>query len=368
MTERRLRVAVLGVGHLGQHHARVYAELPQAELVAVVDNDAERGQMIARRHKTRWVGDYKSLMTGDVGGVDAVSVVVPTIAHYDIGKFFLERGVHCMVEKPITSTVEQATELVELARQRERILQVGHIERFNAAVVRLRQLVNRPAFIEVHRLGPYDPRVKDVGVVLDLMIHDIDIVLQLVDSPIARLESIGVALFTDKEDIANARLTFENGCIANLTVSRVTPVKKRKLRIFQPDTYLSINYAKQSMEVYRRVVVPNPEPSEASARIVRKTERLPREEPLKKELEHFLDCVSRGVQPHVTGEEAKSALEIAIQVTEQIREASQTKEVFRPMLAPSGNLSGEFVGYAPLASVPEPSVFRDVDLDDEEED
>jgi predicted dehydrogenase len=364
MKGNRLQVAVAGVGHLGQHHARIYADNPNVDLVAVVDSDPKRGGAIAAKNNTRLVSDYRHL--AEIEGLDAVSIAVPTIAHHEIARFLLERGVHCLVEKPITRTVEEAHDLVDIARKRNLVLQVGHIERFNAAIMRLRELVESPGFIEVHRLGPYDPRVKDVGVVLDLMIHDIDIILQIVNSPIAKVEALGIAIFTEKEDIANARITFQSGCVANLTVSRVTPVKKRKLRVFQRDCYISINYAKQSMEVYRRVVIPHAKEGEPPAKIVRKSERLKRDEPLKRELDHFLQCVREGAQPNVTGEHARSALEVAIQVTELIRAAAATN----PVVAESfRDVSGEFVGYAPSGSaVPSPDLFADADIDDEDED
>jgi predicted dehydrogenase len=361
-----LKVAVIGVGHLGQHHARIYAEHPDVELVAVVDRDLDRAREIATRHKARAIADYKELEA--VPDLAAVSIAVPTVAHYELADYFLNRGVHCLVEKPITNTVVHAAALVSLAKQKKLILQVGHIERFNAAVQRLRELVTRPGFIEAHRLGPFNPRVKDVGVVLDLMIHDIDIVLQIVNSPVLSVEAIGVPIFTEKEDIGNARIRFENGCIANLTVSRVTPKQTRKLRIFQRDTYISINYAEQSMEVYRRTPVKNPAPGEPNWKIVHKMEKLVREEPLKKELDHFLDCVRHGEQPQVTGEHGMSALEIAIEVTRQIREAQEKNPVMRESLAEdSSTFSGEFVGYAPDQSVPSPEAFAAADIDDEEE-
>jgi predicted dehydrogenase len=365
MKDGRLQVAVVGVGHLGQHHARIYADDPNADLVAVVDTDPRRGDMIARKHRTTLIADYREL--AQFPDLDAVSVAVPTVAHHEVASFLLQRGVHCLVEKPIATTVDQARDLVSLAEAKGLILQVGHIEHFNAAVMRLREMGGQPGFLEIHRLGPYDPRVKDVGVVLDLMIHDIDIALQIVNSPIQRVEALGIAIFTDKEDIANARITFENGCVANLTVSRVTPVKKRKLRIFQRDCYISINYAKQSMEIYRRVNIPSPRPGEPAAKIVRKTERLRRDEPLKLELRHFLDCVQSGAIPRVTGEHGRGALEVAIQITDLIRQAAKTNPVARESFLES-SMSGEFVGYAPESSVPLPEVFAAADLDDEDED
>jgi predicted dehydrogenase len=312
----KIRVGVVGVGHLGQHHARVYAELKNCELVGVADIDPRAAQKIAKQYKTQGVTDYRELL----GRVDACSIVVPTIYHYEIAREFLEHGVHVLVEKPITSTVDQAQELIDLAREKKLILQVGHIERFNTAIMRLKQIVRNPAFIEAHRLGPYDPRVKDVGVVLDLMIHDLDIILQLVQSPVTHVEAAGAGIYGDKEDIANARIHFANGCIANLTASRVTPVRKRKIRVFQPDAYISIDYIEQEVEIYKRQIIPNAPPGTPNVSIVRTKETLKRQEPLKLELQHFLECVERGTEPMVKGEHGRDALVLAVEITKLVSE------------------------------------------------
>jgi predicted dehydrogenase len=313
---QKIRVGVVGVGHLGQHHARVYAELPDCELVGVADVDARAAQRIARLYKTKAYTDYRDLL----GQVDAASIVVPTVHHYAIARDFLEHDVHVLVEKPITTTVEEAQGLIDLARSRSRILQVGHIERFNAAIMRLKQIVREPAFIEAHRLGPYDPRVKDVGVVLDLMIHDLDIILQLVNAPVTHVEAAGVGIYGTKEDIANARIHFATGCIANVTASRVTPVRKRKIRVFQRNAYISIDYIEQEVEIYRRIKNPNPEPGTPDVTIVRTKETLKRQEPLKLELQHFIECVERGLTPIVKGEHARDALELAVEITSLVAE------------------------------------------------
>lgn len=310
----KIRVGVVGVGHLGQHHARVYAELPNCELVGVADIDARAAQKIAKQFKTKAWTDYRELL----GRVDACSIVVPTIYHYPIARHFLEHGVHVLVEKPITTTVDEAQQLIDLAREKQLILQVGHIERFNTAIMRLKQIVRDPAFIEAHRLGPYDPRVKDVGVVLDLMIHDLDIILQLVNAPIEHVEAAGVGVYGDKEDIANARIHFANGCIANLTASRVTPVRKRKIRVFQPNAYISIDYIEQEVEIYRRIKNPNAPAGTPNVTIVRTKETLKKQEPLKLELQHFLECVERGVEPMVKGEHGRDALVLAVEITKLI--------------------------------------------------
>lgn len=310
-----VRVGVVGVGHLGQHHARNYSELEGCQLVGLADIDRKAATIVARKVSTQAFFDYRNL----IDQVDAVSIVVPTSEHYRVARDFLEAGVHVLVEKPITSTVEEARELIRLARNKKRILQVGHIERFNTAVIKLREILTKPGFIECHRLGPYDPRVRDVGVVLDLMIHDIDIILQIVRSPIVSIDAVGVPILSEREDIANARIKFKDGCTANLTVSRVTPTRMRKIRIFQPNTYVSINYQKQSMEVYSREDIKGAREGEPRAQIVRRRLRLKKEEPLKRELQHFVQCVRDGHEPEVTGEHGHNALGVAIQIVEQLQ-------------------------------------------------
>jgi predicted dehydrogenase len=312
---KKVKVGVVGVGRLGQHHARMYADNPKCELIGVVDIDKKAATRIATTYHTQSFFDHRYLLDK----VEAVSIAVPTVLHYEIGKAFLEHGIHALIEKPITQTVEEAHELIRIAKEKNLILQVGHIERFNPAIRKLRRIVKTPWFIESSRLGPFEPRVKDIGVVLDLMIHDIDIILYLVKSPIKSIEALGVPILTDKEDIANARIKFQNGCIANIVVSRVTPKEMRKIRIFQQDAYISIDYQKQSMEVYEKVPIPNPRKGEPLAKIVRKKARVKGHEPLKAELEHFIDCVNKGMQPDVSGEEARNALQIAVKISEEIR-------------------------------------------------
>lgn len=313
--DSRIRVAVVGVGSLGQHHARNYASNPLCQLVGVVDTDLKAADRVAKLYGTEAFSDFRELF----GRVDAASIVVPTVYHHRIARECLLNDMHLLVEKPITSTVAEAHDLIDLARERQRILQVGHIERFNGAIVRLRQIVSNPAFIEAHRLGPYDPRVKDVGVVLDLMIHDLDIILNIVNSPVKSVEAAGVGVYGDREDIANARINFQNGCIANLTASRVTPMRKRKIRVFQKNAYISIDYIEQEVELFRRVRVPNPEPGSPNISVVRTKEKIPKEEPLKLELSHFLECVAQGREPLVRGEHGRDALELAVEISEQVK-------------------------------------------------
>lgn len=311
----KTRVGVVGVGQLGQHHARIYAEQSDTELIGVVDTDPQRAAKIAKSCATQALSDHHMLL----GKVDAVSIVVPTTLHHPIARDFLMNGVHALVEKPITATVPEARDLVDLAREKNLVLQVGHVERFNAAIIRLQEIVKNPAFIEVHRLGPYDPRVQDVGVVLDLMIHDLDIILEVVKSPPRSIDAVGVAIFSDKEDIANARIHFANGCIANLTASRITPKKTRKIRFFQEDTYISVDYVKPSMEIYRKQTVPDPRPGSPPVEIVRERVRLKAQDPLTAELEHFLECVASGMPPQITGEKARDALALAVEISEMIK-------------------------------------------------
>lgn len=323
----KIRVGVIGVGHLGQHHARNYYDNPRCELTYICDSDGHQGRKIARYYGAKATKNYKDL----VDKVDAVSIATPTSTHYDIASFMLAHGVHCLVEKPICNTVVEAANLTSLARGNNLVLQVGHIEHFNLAVQKFKEILTTPRFIECHRQGPFDPRVKDVGVVMDLMIHDVDIILRIVRSPIKAMEAVGVAILTDKEDIANVRIHFENGCIANLTVSRVTPKPLRKLRVFQDDAYISLDYQKQTMEVFRRRSRDGAQEGLPKYFIESKKIRVKRQEPLKLELDHFLTCVEDQVMnPETTGEQAMEALDVVIRITEQIRATTVPFPVMNP--------------------------------------
>jgi predicted dehydrogenase len=316
----KLRVGVIGVGHLGQHHARILAGSPLCKLVAVADTDRERLEKHSKQWGCEGFARFEEILERKM--VDAVSIAVPTTLHHKVAVEFLRSGVHCMVEKPITTTVEQAEELIRLADANKCVLQVGHIERYNASIRKLREILDRPAFIECGRLGPFSARVSDVGVVLDLMIHDIDIILQIVNSPIVSMDAVGVNVLTDKEDIANVRIKFANGCTANLTASRVSPKPLRKIRVFQKDMYVSISTlpTKPSMELHQRVPRPNPKPGEANADIVIKRLRVKKEpkDMLTLELEDFLETVQRGGSPTVTGQHARDALQTAVLAARQI--------------------------------------------------
>ena len=302
-----IKVAVIGVGHLGSIHARIYSQLELAQLVAVCDTEPARARALAHQYRCQAVTDFQDLL----GKVEAASICVPTQEHFPIAKAFLAEGTHLLVEKPITRTVAEADELLELAQKHQATLQVGHVERFNSALRRVADSLKDPRFIEVHRLAPFQPRGTEVGVVLDLMIHDIDILLGLVKSPIRRIDAVGVKVLTPFEDIANARVTFTNGAVANLTASRISKEAMRKFRIFQTDTYVSMDFLSQAVDIYRH----------ASGRITHEAVPIPKEEPLKAELTAFLEAILHRRTPLVTAQEAREALAVALEITSQIQGA-----------------------------------------------
>lgn len=309
-----IRVGVVGVGYVGQHHARIYSELPGVELVGVVDINETRLQELGARHRVQLCRDYHELLES----VDAVSVAVPTLLHYSIAKEFLEHGVDVLVEKPIAQSLAQADKLVEIAGVDDRIFQVGHIERFNGAVKALEAIVKNPGFIECHRLGPFAHRNTDVDVVLDLMIHDIDIVLNLIKSPITAVTAVGVPVISDQVDIANARLQFESGCVANLTASRVSIERVRRIRIFQRDTFISLDYTQQEIAVHHRIPGVAGTAAEATPAIVKEDIPIDKAEPLRVELESFIECVRARKRPLVSGEDGRDALKVAAQIVERL--------------------------------------------------
>ena len=300
-----IRVAVVGAGHLGSIHARIYSQLQEAQLVAVCDRLPERAQAVAGPLHCRPISDFRDLL----GQVDAVSVAVPTQAHFEVAKEFLAHGVHALVEKPLTSTLPEADRLLVLARKTKTVLQVGHVERFNAALRRVQDTLKNPRFIEVHRLAPFQPRGTEVGVVLDLMIHDIDLLLWLVRSPVRRVEAVGVRVLTPFEDIANARVTFRNGAVANLTASRISKEAMRKFRIFQPDGYVSMDFLGLGVDLFRH----------HAGQIQHEHLTLTGEEPLKAELSGFLDAIRHRTPPPVSGREARDALAMALKITALIQ-------------------------------------------------
>ncbi|HEY3346842.1 MAG TPA: Gfo/Idh/MocA family oxidoreductase [Nitrospirota bacterium] len=309
----KIRVGVVGVGHLGQHHARVYTELKAVELVGVADVDFERAQEIAKKCKTTPFRSFEEL----ADKVQAVSIVAPTTEHHRLAKFFLERGVDVMLEKPVTVTVEEADELIAIADAKKCVLQVGHIERFNSAVRKMVDMITTPMFIECNRLSPYPDRSTDVDVVLDLMIHDIDIILSLVKSEVKEIRAAGIPVVSKNVDIANARIEFASGCVANITSSRISIKKERKIRLFQPDTYISLNY--QDQEIYAYNKIPNKKDPDGRPDITGGKVKVDKEEPLKAELASFIGCVAGRTAPLVSGREGRDALKVVMRVQEEIR-------------------------------------------------
>lgn len=304
----KLRCAVIGTGYLGKFHAEKYAALPDCELVAVVDIDEGAARHIAEKHGAKVLTDYRELL----GRVDAVSVVVPTTLHHRVAKDFLLAGAHVLVEKPITVTLEEADELIAIAHEKNRILQVGHLERFNPAVLGLDK-EEKPLFIESHRLAPFNPRANDVSVVLDLMIHDIDIILALVDSEVERIDASGTAVLTQGTDIANVRLLFENGCVANVTASRISMKLERKMRLFRPSSYVSVDFQNRVLTKHR---TGDKEMFLGIPEIVTEESVFATSDALLEEIRHFVACIQTGEKPRVPGEAGRRALATAIRITE----------------------------------------------------
>lgn len=305
-----IRAAVIGTGYLGRFHAQKYASMPGVDLVAVVDADCQRAAAVAAETGTQALAEYGPLL----GRIDCASLAVPTPLHVPIACDLLRAGIDVLVEKPLATSVPEGRAVVELATQQGRILQVGHLERFNPALVAVREILTEPRFVECHRLGPFVERGTDVDVILDLMIHDLDVVVSLVDSEVIQVEAVGVPVLTPHIDIANARLRFATGCIANLTASRVALKRERKLRLFQADTYVSLDYGERHIRIARRVV------EDGIPRIAMEELDLGEADPLFAEIEHFVECVRTRQRPVVDGATALRALEVA----EQIRHGMQT--------------------------------------------
>jgi len=330
-----LKIGVVGLGHLGQHHARIYRQLAGVEYVGSFDTDPTKSRF--------------PTLEALAGAADAVSVATPTESHHAVARLFLERGKHVLIEKPIARNLAEAEELVALARRYGCVLQVGHVERFNPVMRYLSEMLTEARFIEVHRLSPYPARSTDIGVVLDLMIHDLDIVLALVQSPLIAVDAVGIAVLSDSEDIANARLKFANGCVANITASRVSADRMRKLRIFGKTktgaAYISLDYLRQEGQVYRVASDDTRESSLlkkllagkgativsefAGKKIVREPVPIEREEPLKLELQSFVEAIRLRRQPVVTGEAAKQALEVAMEITALCRKTGSSQKIGR---------------------------------------
>jgi predicted dehydrogenase len=338
----KIRVAVLGTGSLGQHHVRIYSELAAAghvEFAGIYDTNSETAKKIGAKHNARIFGSIAEA----AACADALNIVTPTIMHFEIARSLLAQGKHVLVEKPMTDNTEQAAELVRLAQQKNCVLQVGHVERFNPVFKYLETAAPEPRFIETHRLSPYPARSTDIGVVLDLMIHDLDVVLAFVKSPLTSVDAVGIPVLSKSEDIANARLRFANGCVANLTASRVSPERMRKIRVFSGGampSYISLDYRAQEGFIYRiardgeeessilkKVLAAKLGIGKDSAivsefggkRIVREPVPIAKDEPLKLELQHFVNCVREKQTPMVSGESAKRALDLAFEITRQIQ-------------------------------------------------
>jgi predicted dehydrogenase len=308
----RLRVGVVGIGYLGKFHAQKYSLIQEADLIGLADVVPRKAEEWAEKLRTAAFSNHRHLL----GKVDAVSVVVPTDQHYSVARDFLEAGCDVLVEKPITATIQEADDLIALARKHGRILQVGHLERFNPAVLAAREKIRAPIFIEAHRLTPFRGRGAEVDVVLDLMIHDLDIILSFVHSPVKQIHAVGIPVLTDKVDIANTRVEFEGGCVANITTSRISFEDRRRIRVFQPDTYLTLDYASKEIALYHRTF------SAENQRFQLSAEQIDVEagDTLEMEIRAFvLACLNR-TSPVVTGEDGRNALAVAMRISEQIQE------------------------------------------------
>ena len=301
---QKIRAGVVGVGAIGKNHARIYSEIDSADLVAIYDSDNDAAQEIA----SSYGGKVAKSIEEFVDLVDVVSVSTPTSTHRSIGEMLLNKRKHILIEKPIADTTDDAQALVNLAAEMGCVLQVGHIERFNPVLGEIEERLKDPRFIEVHRLSPFPNRSMDIGVVLDLMIHDLEIVLHLVKSKVVSIDAVGVPVLTKREDIANARIRFESGCVANITASRISPEKMRKLRVFEGESYLSLDYQEQEGQFYWK----------DGMEIKVEPVQVEKDEPLKLELESFVECSAAGRRPAVSGQEATAALDIAIEITKLI--------------------------------------------------
>ena len=333
-----IKVAVLGVGALGQHHARIYSELQKGgkvKFVGLYDANSERAKEIAKEHDIPVLASPEAVLSS----AQALSIVTPTTTHFSLATQALEAGLHVLVEKPMTEEAAQASKLVQLAQDKNCVLQVGHVERFNPVFDYLQSVATHPRFIETHRLSPYPKRSMDIGVVLDLMIHDLDIVMAFVNSPIKEVDGVGVPVLSESEDIANARIKFKNGCVANLTASRVSPERMRKIRVFsggENTSYVSLDYQKQEGYIYR-IAAEDAEKSSlwkkllhakdtaivsefAGKKVVREPVPIEKDEPLKLELQHFIQCVAQKQTPKVSGQAGREALEVALEITRQIQQ------------------------------------------------
>jgi predicted dehydrogenase len=306
----KIPVAVIGTGYLGRFHAQKYANLPEVELVGVVDIDPKRAEVVASETNTSPLSDYRDLYTQ----VKAASVVVPTPLHHSIAKDLLDHEINVLLEKPMTTTLEEARELNRIAREKDLVLQVGHLERFNPAYLAVSQTVKNPLFIESHRLNSFQERGTEVDVILDIMIHDIDIILNLVDDEVTRIHAVGIPVISSMIDIANARLEFKNGCVVNVTASRISDKSMRKIRIFQHDAYISIDFAAQGVSVYKKIEEEGKLPYIVSDQL-----KIESKDSLEEEIKSFLSSIKHKREPLVPGEAGIRALQVALEITNQLR-------------------------------------------------
>ena len=311
---KKLKAAVIGTGHLGKEHARIYHLISDVELVAICDLEPSKAEL-AQQLNTRFVSDFHDILSE----IDIASVVTPTSTHYKVARDLLSAGIHTLVEKPVTSRIEEADELIEIAKAKNLTLHVGHLERYNAGFRKIEKISKNVRFLEIHRLGPFSPRISDCGVVLDLMIHDLDLILQLVKSEISSIDAIGIPVLTRYEDIANVRIKFKNHAIANITASRLTPDRQRKIRIFQEDAYISLDYITQTAQIYRKASLPQ---ALFGGKISREQVEIQKEEPLKAELEHFVRSVARGSFNGKPDIQARDALKLALDILDSIKQNS----------------------------------------------
>ena len=309
----KVRVGVIGAGYLGQYHCEKYSKLPHVELVGVVDVDKARALEVANRFNTKAFFDYSDIKNE----VHAVSIAVPTKSHYMVAEDILNHGIDILLEKPITTTVEEANRLIEIAEREKLIFQVGHLERYNSAFVAIEDILHNPMFIESHRLNFFAERTTDVDVILDLMIHDIDIILHFVDSGIERIEAVGIPVISNKVDIANARITFTNGCIANITASRISEKTMRKIRVFQPDAYISIDFDSKKANIYRKIE--NKKENGSLPEIIADNIDIDERDSLEEEIKSFIDSVVTRNSPLVSAYDGKRALSVALEILKQIK-------------------------------------------------
>jgi predicted dehydrogenase len=309
----KIRTAVIGAGHLGREHARIYSSIENSKLIAVCDINEKTGRAVAERYSVRFVSDFRELL----GDVDAVSVATPTVDHHEITCACLTAGINVLVEKPIARTLAEADEMIRIAQARGLVLQVGHIERFNPAFRALQQKISHPRFFEAHRMGIFTPRSLDIDVVMDLMVHELDIIASLVEREVIKIEAVGIPILTQKIDLANARLEFADGCVANITASRVSGERLRKLRVFQPNEYYSLDYSEQQVAMCRLLPANSPamlpEIAAGSLEVMKR-------EPLLAEIEDFVSAVRTGTASGVTGAEGRRALALALEVLAKIKE------------------------------------------------